>query len=64
MKTNELHACGIEDISEEEMQKINGGESFWYWVAYGAGSVGRGVSFVWNECARDPEYYMFAAMSA
>ncbi len=47
----------LEALSLTEMNEITGGESLWYWIAYGVGSIGRGVAYVWNECARDPVYY-------
>ncbi len=31
------------NLSNEEMKTINGGESIWYWVAYGVGGVVRGI---------------------
>jgi hypothetical protein len=33
----------LKDLTDEEASAINGGESLWYWVAYGAGSVARDV---------------------
>ena len=30
-------------LSFEELNKMNGGESIWYWIAYGAGWVARGI---------------------
>ena len=52
-KENQLVA-----LSLIEMNEITGGESLWYWIAYGVGSIGRGVSFVWNVYSKDPVYYM------
>jgi len=48
----------FEALSLTEMNEITGGESLWYWAAYGVGSIGRGVSFVWNVYSKDPVYYM------
>ena len=33
----------LKELSFEEASTINGGESLWYWVAYGAGAVAREV---------------------
>jgi len=30
------------DLSFDELKKINGGETAWYWVAYGVGQFVRG----------------------
>jgi hypothetical protein len=32
---------GLEDLSSEEMAGIAGGESIFYWIGYGIGSIGR-----------------------
>ena len=45
------------ELTPEEILETNGGESAWYWLSYGIGSVGRGVAYVWNECARDQAGY-------
>jgi hypothetical protein len=35
---------GLEELSVEETNGIIGGESLWYWVGYGIGSVGHFLS--------------------
>lgn len=35
--TNDL----LKELSEDEYVSINGGESAWYWISYGAGVVAR-----------------------
>lgn len=40
---------GVGLLSPDEMAQYNGGESLWYWVAYGVGSIGRGITYVWNK---------------
>lgn len=35
----------LRELSSKEASSINGGESLWYWVAYGIGSLGR----LWND---------------
>ncbi|MCF0255821.1 MAG: hypothetical protein HUK10_05995 [Bacteroides heparinolyticus] len=40
---------GVEELTLNEIIECNGGESLWYWVAYGVGSVGRGVKYVWDK---------------
>jgi hypothetical protein len=34
----------ISELSFEEAISINGGESLWYWVAYGVGAVASGLA--------------------
>ncbi|HMI64931.1 MAG TPA: hypothetical protein VK517_02780 [Cyclobacteriaceae bacterium] len=48
----------FEALSLTEMNEITGGESLWYWAAYGVGSIGRGVSYLWKVYSMDPVYYM------
>jgi hypothetical protein len=64
MKSEKFDLENLKELSSDEASSINGGESAWYWVAYGIGSVGRGVAYVWNEISRDPEYYAQYTMSA
>jgi hypothetical protein len=48
----------LTELSEDEYVSINGGESLWYWVAYGAGAAAREVTdfaidaYVWLMCNR------------
>lgn len=44
----------LQILSSKEMQEINAGESGWYWVGYGVGSVGRFFGAVWNYCEEHP----------
>ncbi len=39
---------GVEELTLNEIVEYNGGESLWYWIAYGVGSVGRGVAYAWE----------------
>jgi hypothetical protein len=41
---NEEFLQGLEELSWEESAGIAGGESLWYWVGYGLGSVTRFIS--------------------
>ena len=36
---------GLEELSMDETEEIAGGESLWYWMAYGAG---RAANFITN----------------
>lgn len=44
MKIN-ISNSNLRELSLNEVSAINGGESLWYWVAYGIGSLGR----LWND---------------
>ncbi len=44
MKIN-ISNSNLRELNLNEVSAINGGESLWYWVAYGVGSIGR----LWNE---------------
>lgn len=33
----------VETLKDDEMVHINGGESLWYWIAYGVGQTVRGI---------------------
>jgi hypothetical protein len=35
---------GWRELSTEEMSGIAGGESLWYWIGYGVGTVARYIS--------------------
>ena len=48
MKTNDLSRFNLTELSADETQLIAGGESLWYWVAYGIGAVGRGAVLFYN----------------
>ena len=43
MKTtwNEESFYGMRELSTEEMTRIVGGESIWFWIGYGIGSAVR-----------------------
>lgn len=41
-------------LTEEEMLSINGGESLWYWIAYGIGATGRFFYELWKFCEEHP----------
>jgi len=28
---------GMQDLPADEVQRVNGGESLWYWISYGVG---------------------------
>ncbi len=34
----------LQDLTFEESCEINGGESLWYWIAYGIGATAKVVS--------------------
>jgi len=34
----------LQELTFEQASGINGGESLWYWVAYGIGASARGVA--------------------
>ncbi|MEJ5145415.1 hypothetical protein [Sphingobacterium sp. MYb388] len=34
-----MNNCNLIEINEQELSLINGGESAWYWVAYGVRSA-------------------------
>lgn len=38
---NEEFIQGLEELSCEESARIIGGESLWYWIGYGIGTVSR-----------------------
>ena len=38
MKKNN-NISGLEELGHEEIQKITGGESIWYWLSYGVGAT-------------------------
>ena len=40
---------GIEELTLNEVVKCNGGESLWYWVAYGVGAAGRAIKYLSNK---------------
>ncbi|WP_240668983.1 bacteriocin [Flavobacterium columnare] len=44
----------LKELSIKEMNEINGGESIWYWVAYGVGSTIKylGHDNSWDGCAK------------
>ena len=44
MKTNNLTDCHVNELTTEETSLINGGESLWYWIAYGIGSFGNAMT--------------------
>ena len=48
---------GLEDLSKIELTTYHGGESLWYWPAYGIGAAVRGIVWAWNEVQGDPAYY-------
>ena len=48
MNTNELSKLDLNELTRDEAQLIGGGESLWYWMAYGIGAVGRGAVFIYN----------------
>ena len=39
----ELNDIKVLELSQCEMSVVDGGESAWYWIAYGAGVVASGV---------------------
>jgi hypothetical protein len=41
----ELHN-GLQELSVEEAEAINGGESLWFWIGYGIGYVAHAISSV------------------
>lgn len=49
----------LQDLTFEESCEINGGESLWYWIAYGIGAtakvVSNGVSAV-HDALKQPDY--------
>lgn len=53
MKMNEF-SDDLRLLTEEEMQSINGGESLWYWIAYGIGATGRFFYELWKFCEEHP----------
>jgi hypothetical protein len=52
MKTNINDNLHI--LSREESIEIHGGETAWYWIAYGIGSIGRGFAAYWKYCEEHP----------
>ena len=41
METNDLLKFDLKELSADETLMTDGGESLWYWIAYGIGSIGR-----------------------
>ncbi|MBT1705314.1 hypothetical protein [Chryseosolibacter indicus] len=46
----------MEELSSEEASSTNGGESLWYWVAYGVGAIGRGMEAFRSGAAYSSEH--------
>jgi hypothetical protein len=40
---------GLEELSKEERSAIMGGESLWYWIGYGVGIIGYGITHASGE---------------
>lgn len=51
-KTFEIEATQLVELSQDELMQAQGGESAWYWVAYGIGSAVHAYHTVIN----DPSY--------
>lgn len=43
MNLTQLNNCHLSELSQCEMENTQGGESAWYWVAYGVSSVIHGA---------------------
>ena len=41
MKT--IESMDLKELTTEELTAVNGGESLWYWVAYGVGTAAHAV---------------------
>ena len=57
MKLNMI-SLDLRELTSDEALEINAGESAWYWFAFGIGSVGRGIKFMWNYAAEHPEDFI------
>jgi hypothetical protein len=46
MKTIMFNGClqNMQELSMEQCEKINGGETLWYWIAYGVGDFVKGMT--------------------
>ncbi len=46
MKTTRFNYClqNMQELSVELCEKINGGETLWYWIAYGVGDFLKGMT--------------------
>ncbi len=46
MKTTRINCClqNMQELSMELCEKINGGETLWYWIAYGVGDFLKGMT--------------------
>ncbi len=45
---------GLKDLTAEEAEAINGGESLWYWAAYAAGSIAKDVVDYYEMWQKNP----------
>lgn len=38
----------LQELTFEQANELSGGESLWYWIAYGVGAAGRGIADAWE----------------